>query len=125
MKEISEPRHAEPHMTESSTMRDFVFGFGDGINTSLGIAAGVYVIKKYREIMRVIVMGYFGGGTTGMALSYLLLAVLWPINSPIGWLVIMFSPYVLGTAFGLMVLFTKPEWSKKYILYPSDDLENN
>ena len=41
MKEISEPRHAEPHMTESSTMRDFVFGFGDGINTSLGIAAGV------------------------------------------------------------------------------------
>ncbi len=41
MKEISEPRHAEPHLTESSTIRDFVFGFGDGINTSLGIAAGV------------------------------------------------------------------------------------
>jgi len=41
MKEVSEPRHAEPHIGESSVMRDFVFGFGDGINTSLGIAAGV------------------------------------------------------------------------------------
>jgi len=28
-------------MSESSGVRDFVFGFGDGINTSLGIAAGV------------------------------------------------------------------------------------
>ncbi|MEM3143033.1 MAG: VIT1/CCC1 transporter family protein [Candidatus Nitrosotenuis sp.] len=36
-----EPRHMEPHLTESSGVRDFVFGFGDGINTSLGIAAGV------------------------------------------------------------------------------------
>jgi predicted membrane protein (TIGR00267 family) len=41
LKEISEPRHLEPHLKESSAMRDFVFGFGDGINTSLGIAAGV------------------------------------------------------------------------------------
>lgn len=41
MKEVSEPRHAEPHLNESSGIRDFVFGFGDGINTSLGIAAGV------------------------------------------------------------------------------------
>ncbi len=41
MKEISEPRHLEPHLTESTSMRDFVFGFGDGVNTSLGIAAGV------------------------------------------------------------------------------------
>lgn len=41
MKEVSEPRHLEPHLKESSAMRDFVFGFGDGINTSLGIAAGV------------------------------------------------------------------------------------
>jgi len=41
MKEISEPRHIEPHLKESSAMRDFVFGFGDGVNTSLGIAAGV------------------------------------------------------------------------------------
>lgn len=37
----SEPRHVERHQTESSSIRDFVFGFGDGINTSLGIVAGV------------------------------------------------------------------------------------
>ena len=41
MKEISEPRHLEPHLNESSSIRDFVFGFGDGVNTSLGLAAGV------------------------------------------------------------------------------------
>jgi len=41
MREISEPRHIEPHLKESTAMRDFVFGFGDGVNTSLGIAAGV------------------------------------------------------------------------------------
>lgn len=41
MTEFSEPRHIEPHLSESSGIRDFVFGFGDGINTSLGIAAGV------------------------------------------------------------------------------------
>jgi len=41
MTEFSEPRHTEPHLSESSGIRDFVFGFGDGINTSLGIAAGV------------------------------------------------------------------------------------
>ncbi len=41
MEDISEPRHSEPHLSESSGVRDFVFGFGDGINTSLGIAAGV------------------------------------------------------------------------------------
>ena len=41
MKDTSEPRHLEPHLNESSSMRDFIFGFGDGINTSLGITAGV------------------------------------------------------------------------------------
>ena len=41
MKEVGEPRHIEPHLNESSSMRDFVFGFGDGVNTSLGLAAGV------------------------------------------------------------------------------------
>lgn len=41
MKDAAEPRHIEPHLKESSAIRDFVFGFGDGINTSLGIAAGV------------------------------------------------------------------------------------
>ena len=38
---ISEPRHIENHQKETSSIRDFVFGFGDGINTSLGIVAGV------------------------------------------------------------------------------------
>jgi vacuolar iron transporter family protein len=33
--------HAEPHIKESSYIRDLVFGFGDGVNTSLGIVAGV------------------------------------------------------------------------------------
>lgn len=38
---ISEPRHIERHKKEISSIRDFVFGFGDGINTSLGLVAGV------------------------------------------------------------------------------------
>ena len=33
--------HVEPHIKESSYVRDLVFGFGDGVNTSLGIVAGV------------------------------------------------------------------------------------
>lgn len=34
-------RHIESHIKESSHIRDLVFGFGDGINTSLGIISGV------------------------------------------------------------------------------------
>jgi VIT1/CCC1 family predicted Fe2+/Mn2+ transporter len=41
MKDVIEPRHVESHQTETSAIRDFVFGFGDGINTSLGIVVGV------------------------------------------------------------------------------------
>lgn len=41
MKDLLEPRHVERHQSETSAIRDFVFGFGDGINTSLGIVAGV------------------------------------------------------------------------------------
>ena len=41
MKDVIEPRHIERHQTETSAIRDFVFGFGDGINTSLGLVAGV------------------------------------------------------------------------------------
>ena len=36
-----EPNHVEKHQKQSSYIRDLVFGFGDGINTSLGIVAGV------------------------------------------------------------------------------------
>ena len=32
--------HVEPHIKESNYIRDLVFGFGDGINTSLGIVPG-------------------------------------------------------------------------------------
>ncbi|MGH9974444.1 MAG: VIT1/CCC1 transporter family protein, partial [Nitrososphaeraceae archaeon] len=35
------PIHVEPHIKESNYIRDLVFGFGDGVNTSLGIIAGV------------------------------------------------------------------------------------
>ena len=38
---INDPTHIEPHIKESNYIRDIVFGFGDGINTSLGIVAGV------------------------------------------------------------------------------------
>lgn len=41
MRDVAEPRHIERHQTETSAIRDFVFGFGDGINTSLGLVAGV------------------------------------------------------------------------------------
>jgi vacuolar iron transporter family protein len=34
-------KHLEAHIKESSYVRDLVFGFGDGVNTSLGIVAGV------------------------------------------------------------------------------------
>lgn len=33
--------HVEPHIKESNYIRDVVFGFGDGVNTSLGIVAGI------------------------------------------------------------------------------------
>ena len=33
--------HVEPHIKASNYIRDLVFGFGDGVNTSLGIVAGV------------------------------------------------------------------------------------
>src|ERR1041384_789828 len=38
---IKRSTHIEPHVKESNYIRDIVFGFGDGINTSLGIVAGV------------------------------------------------------------------------------------
>ena len=41
MRDVIEPRHIERHQTETSAIRDFVFGFGDGINTSLGLVAGI------------------------------------------------------------------------------------
>lgn len=40
-KKMLNTTHIEPHIKESSYIRDLVFGFGDGVNTSLGIVAGV------------------------------------------------------------------------------------
>ena len=39
--DIESKTHTESHVKESSQIRDLVFGFGDGVNTSLGIIAGV------------------------------------------------------------------------------------
>ena len=53
--------HIEPHIKESSNIRDLVFGFGDGINTSLGIVSGVggvavaadiVILPHYRNVYR-------------------------------------------------------------------------
>lgn len=41
MNQTSENNHIEPHIKESNYIRDVVFGFGDGVNTSLGIVAGI------------------------------------------------------------------------------------
>ncbi|HSF50479.1 MAG TPA: VIT1/CCC1 transporter family protein, partial [Nitrososphaeraceae archaeon] len=38
---IKNTPHIELHIKESNYIRDIIFGFGDGINTSLGIVAGV------------------------------------------------------------------------------------
>src|SRR5215831_2209500 len=39
--DIESKTHTESHIKESSQIRDLVFGFGDRVNTSLGIIAGV------------------------------------------------------------------------------------
>ncbi len=54
--------HIENHLKESSIMRDFVFGFGDGINTSLGIAAGVGGANVTSDL---IILAAFVGMFTG------------------------------------------------------------
>ena len=72
MKEVSEPRHTEPHIAESSTIRDFVFGFGDGINTSLGIAAGVGGANVASDIIILAALvGMFTGAKAMAVQNYL------------------------------------------------------
>jgi len=72
MKFTSEPRHIEPHITESSSVRDFVFGFGDGINTSLGIAAGVGgAIASSDIIILAALVGMFTGAKAMAVQNYL------------------------------------------------------
>jgi len=72
MKFTSEPRHLEPHLKESSAIRDFVFGFGDGINTSLGIAAGVGgAIASSDIIILAALVGMFTGAKAMAVQNYL------------------------------------------------------
>ena len=72
MSEATEPRHIEPHMSESSSIRDFVFGFGDGINTSLGIAAGVGGANVSSDIVILAcLVGMFTGAKAMAVQNYL------------------------------------------------------
>lgn len=38
---VNHSTHIEPHIKETSYIRYLVFGFGDGVNTSLGTIVGV------------------------------------------------------------------------------------
>lgn len=64
--------HIEPHFKESNYIRDLVFGFGDGINTSLGIVAGVggAVIAANVVILAALV-GMFTGAKAMAVQNYL------------------------------------------------------
>jgi VIT1/CCC1 family predicted Fe2+/Mn2+ transporter len=64
--------HIEPHFKESNYIRDLVFGFGDGINTSLGIVAGVggAVIAADVVILAALV-GMFTGAKAMAVQNYL------------------------------------------------------
>ena len=64
--------HIEPHIKESNYIRDLVFGFGDGINTSLGIVAGVggAVIAADVVILAALV-GMFTGAKAMAVQNYL------------------------------------------------------
>ena len=72
MEDVSEPRHKESHIKEASNVRDFVFGFGDGINTSLGIAAGVGGANVASDfIILAALIGMFTGAKAMAVQNYL------------------------------------------------------
>ena len=111
---------AVPIMLISSS----IFGHNGGIACFaiiLGIVAGVYVVKKYRDQMRTFVIAYFGGGTFGLSLGFLLFALIWP-SKPMGYLIILFGPYLLGSIGALYMLYARPPWSEKIILFPNDNV---
>ncbi len=67
-----EPRHVEPHIKESSYIRDVVFGFGDGVNTSLGIVAGVGAAEVAAGIVILAALvGMFTGAKAMAVQNYL------------------------------------------------------
>src|SRR6187402_2819504 len=64
--------HLEPHIKESNHIRDFVFGFGDGINTSLGIVAGVGGANSSADfIILASLVGMFTGAKAMAVQNYL------------------------------------------------------
>jgi vacuolar iron transporter family protein len=64
--------HVEPHIKESAWIRDLVFGFGDGVNTSLGIVSGVggAVISADVVILAALI-GMFTGAKAMAVQNYL------------------------------------------------------
>ena len=69
---LNKPQHLEPHIKESNYIRDFVFGFGDGINTSLGIVAGVGGANSSADfIILAALVGMFTGAKAMAVQNYL------------------------------------------------------
>jgi VIT1/CCC1 family predicted Fe2+/Mn2+ transporter len=64
--------HIEPHIKESNYIRDLVFGFGDGVNTSLGIVAGVGgAIITADVVILAALVGMFTGAKAMAVQNYL------------------------------------------------------
>ena len=69
---LKNTEHVEPHIKESNHIRDFVFGFGDGINTSLGIVAGVGGANSSADfIILAALVGMFTGAKAMAVQNYL------------------------------------------------------
>jgi vacuolar iron transporter family protein len=69
---LNNQRHIEPHIKESNHIRHFVFGFGDGLNTSLGIVAGVGGANSSADfIILAALVGMFTGAKAMAVQNYL------------------------------------------------------
>jgi VIT1/CCC1 family predicted Fe2+/Mn2+ transporter len=69
---VTDPIHVEPHIKESNYVRDLVFGFGDGINTSLGIVSGVGGAEVNADIVILAALvGMFTGAKAMAVQNYL------------------------------------------------------
>lgn len=72
MAESKGTTHVEPHIKESNYIRDLVFGFGDGVNTSLGIVAGVGgAIISADVVILAALIGMFTGAKAMAVQNYL------------------------------------------------------
>src|SRR2546423_13448316 len=69
---IKRSSHVEPHIKESNYIRDLVFGFGDGVNTSLGIVAGVAGAEIAADVVILAALvGMFTGAKAMAVQNYL------------------------------------------------------